>query len=281
MRIAVRHVTRLEFDDEVSETVMDTHLGPRNDADQRVARFSVRLEPAGHVRRYEDGFGNIAHLLTNMRPHSFLQVSAESEVHTYMADPFQVPPHPPRLLDAIQLADCLDPSPLVPRLPLVDDMAAPFRPNDDDGAFDAVLRLTELIHREFKYQAGVTDVTTSIEQIVAGRQGVCQDFTHLLLGLCRSVAIPARYASGYIVERNRSEPNAPSRGVGASHAWVEAFTPRHGWRGFDPTNNLVANEYYVKIAIGRDYSDVPPTRGTYHGGPTESMSVAVTTRALD
>ncbi len=280
MRIAVSHVTRLDFGDEVSETVMDTRLGPRDDADQRVARFSVRVEPAGHVRRYEDGFGNAAHLLTNMRPHRFLQVSAVSEVHTYMADPFQLAPHPPRPLDVIQLADYLDPSPLVPRLALVDDMAAPFRSNNDDS-FEAIRRMTELIYREFKYQSGVTDVTTSIEQIVAGRQGVCQDFAHLLLGLCRAIDIPARYASGYIVERDHSGANAPSRGVGASHAWVEAFTPTHGWRGFDPTNNLVANEYYVKIAIGRDYSDVPPTRGTYHGGPTESMSVAVTTRALD
>jgi transglutaminase-like putative cysteine protease len=281
MRIAVKHVTRLEFGDEVSETVMDTHLGPRDDADQRVARFAVRIQPGGHVRRYEDGFGNIAHLLTNMRPHRFLQVSAESEVQTYMADPFQLAARPPRPLDPIQLADGLDPSPLVPRVAVVDEMAAPFRSATTDGTFDAVRRMTELIYREFKYESGVTDVTTSIEQIVAGRMGVCQDFAHLLLGLCRAVNIPARYASGYIVERDRAEAGAPSRGVGASHAWVEAFTLTHGWRGFDPTYNLLAYEYYVKIAIGRDYSDVPPTRGTYHGGPTESMSVAVTTRALD
>jgi transglutaminase-like putative cysteine protease len=281
MKVAVTHITRLEFGDEVSETVMDAHLGPRNDADQRVERFAVRLEPAGHVRRYEDGFGNVAHLLTNMRPHTFLQVSAETEVHTYMADPFQLASHPPQPLDVIHLADCLDPSPLVPRVAVVQQMAEPFRSDDNANAFDAIQHLSEMIHRDYTYQAGVTDVTTSIEEIVAGRQGVCQDFAHLLLGLCRSIGIPARYASGYIVERDQSGGNAPSRGVGASHAWVEAFTPTHGWRGFDPTNNLVANEYYVKIAIGRDYSDVPPTRGTYHGGPTESMSVAVTARALD
>src|SRR3984893_9425061 len=204
MRIAVTHVTRLEFGDEVSETVMDARLGPRDDADQRVERFAMRLEPAGHVRRYEDGFGNVAHLLTNMRPHSFLQVSAESEVHTYMADPFQLAAHPPRPLDAIQLADGLDPSPLVPRLAVIDEIAAPFRSYSDDP-FDAVRRMTELIHREFTYQSGVTDDTTSIEQIVAGRQGVCQDFAHLLLGLCRAIDIPARYASGYIVERDHSQ----------------------------------------------------------------------------
>jgi transglutaminase-like putative cysteine protease len=281
MRIAVTHVTRLEFGDEVSESVMDTRLGPRDDADQRVERFSVRMEPAGHVRRYQDGFGNIAHLLTNMRPHAFLQVSAHSEVETFMADPFQFAPRPPGPLDVIHLADCLDPSPLVPRLPVVAEMAAPFRANTTDNPFEAVRQMTELIHRDFAYQAGVTDVTTSIEEIVAGRQGVCQDFAHLLLGMCRAIEIPARYVSGYIVEHGDADARTPSRGVGASHAWVEVFTPTHGWRGFDPTNNLLANEYYVKIAIGRDYSDVPPTRGTYHGGPTEQMTVAVTAHALD
>ena len=291
MRIAVTHVTRLDFGDEVSETVMDAHLGPRDDVDQRVARFAVRLEPGGHVRRYEDGFGNVAHLLTNMRPHRFLQVSTESEVHTYMTDPFQLAPRPPRPPDVFHLADCLDPSPLVPRLAVLDEMAAPFR-SDDNDRFDAVQKMAESIHRDFEYRSGVTDVTTSIEQIVDGRQGVCQDFTHLLLGMCRSIGIPARYVSGYITQRTQSadapaiprgaqRSDGPSRGVGASHAWVEAFTPTHGWRGFDPTNNLVANEYYVKVAIGRDYSDVPPTRGTYHGGPTEVLSVAVTARALD
>jgi transglutaminase-like putative cysteine protease len=179
------------------------------------------------------------------------------------------------------LADCLDPSPLVPRVAVVEKMAAPYRSIDNVNAFDAIQRMAELIYRDFTYQTGVTDVTTSIEEIVAGRQGVCQDFTHLLLGMCRAIGVPARYASGYIVERGHSGANAPSRGVGASHAWVEAFTPTHGWRGFDPTNNLVANEFYVKIALGRDYSDVPPTRGTYHGGPGENLTVAVTARALD
>jgi transglutaminase-like putative cysteine protease len=280
MKISLTHVTRLDFGDEVSETVMDAHLGPRDDADQRVERFSMRLEPAGHVRRYEDGFGNVAHLLTNMRPHSFLQVSAESVVQTYMTDPFQIASRPPRPLDPIHLADCLYPSPLVPHLELLDDMAAPFRAQPDD-AFELVQRMAELINHDYEYRSGVTDVTTSIEQIVAGRQGVCQDFTHLLLGLCRSLGIPSRYVSGYIVERSQSEPHAPSRGIGASHAWVEAFTPTHGWRGFDPTNNLVANENYVKIAIGRDYSDVPPTRGTYHGGSGEKLTVAVTAHAVD
>jgi len=102
---------------------------------------------------------------------------------------------------------------------------------------------------------------------------VCQDFAHLLLGLCRSIQIPARYVSGYIV----ADTNGPRRGIRASHAWVEAFTPTHGWRGFDPTNDLVASSYHVKLAIGRDYSDIPPHRGTFRGPAQEQLSVEVST----
>jgi transglutaminase-like putative cysteine protease len=211
----------------------------------------------------------------------FLQVTAESEVRTQLADPFELPKRSPVPLDPMELADGLDPSPLVPRLPALAEMAAPFRPADAVDSFEAVRKMTELIYHDFEYRQGVTDVHTSVAQILDNRQGVCQDFAHLLIGLCRAIDVPARYASGYIVVNGATEADAPTRGSDASHAWVEAFTPTHGWRGFDPTNNLVANDRYVKIAIGRDYKDVPPTRGTYQGGGTERLTVAVTVRALD
>jgi transglutaminase-like putative cysteine protease len=281
MRIAVSHLTRLDFGHEVMESVMDTHLGPRDDADQHVDRFALRLEPAGHVKTYRDGFANAAHLVTHTRPHMFLQVTAESEVRTQLADPFELPKRSPMPLDPMELADGLDPSPLVPRLPALAEMAAPFRPADAVDSFEAVRKMTELIYHDFEYRQGVTDVHTSVAQILDNRQGVCQDFAHLLIGLCRAIDVPARYASGYIVVNGATEADAPTRGSDASHAWVEAFTPTHGWRGFDPTNNLVANDRYVKIAIGRDYKDVPPTRGTYQGGGTERLTVAVTVRTLD
>lgn len=281
MRVAVSHVTRLDFAAEVMESVMDAHLGPRDDADQSAERFELRLEPAGHVRRYQDGFANTAHLLTNTRPHAFLQVTAESEIRTQLADPFQMPGRAPEPLDPMELADGLDPSRLVPRLPVVQEMASPFRVADPADAFASVRNMTGMIYRDFTYRQGVTNVNTSVEHIVEDRQGVCQDFAHLLIGLCRAVGIPARYVSGYIVTNGNAPGSAPTRGSDASHAWVEAFTPTHGWRGFDPTNNLLANDRYVKIAIGRDYHDVPPTRGTYQGGGAERLTVAVSVRAID
>ena len=112
MRILVSHVTRMDFAEEVTESVLDARLGPRDDDDQRVQRFQVKVEPAGHVRRYDDGFGNVAHLLTSMRPHAYLQVSAETEVHTHLIDPFQQPTQPPAPLAALELFDALAASPL-------------------------------------------------------------------------------------------------------------------------------------------------------------------------
>jgi transglutaminase-like putative cysteine protease len=281
MRVAISHLTRLDFADEVLESVMDTHLGPRDDCDQHIERFELRLEPTGHVRRYQDGFANTAHLLTHTRPHVFLQVTALTEVRTHLADPFELPPRTPDPLDPMELADGLDASPYIPSLSALEEMAAPFRMADPSDAFSVVRSLSEMVYRDFTYRQNVTDVYTSVERVVEDRQGVCQDFAHLLIGLCRAIRIPARYASGYIVVNGKTESAAPTRGSDASHAWVEAFTPTHGWRGFDPTNNLVANDRYVKIAIGRDYHDVPPTRGTYQGGGTERLTVAVNVRAIE
>lgn len=274
MRLLVQHQNRIEFQGDVEESVMDVRLGPLEDAHQRVRRFQLRCEPQGHVRRYADAFGNVAHLLTSMRTHAALQVTTEIEVETLLRDPFEVPVDSPPPLGPVELADALHASALVPSLEALSTMAEPFA---ELQPFEAARELMAKIHREFEYQAGVTDVTTTVANVIDSRRGVCQDFAHLLIGLCRAIRLPARYVSGYILT---GEDHAPSRGSGASHAWAEVFTPSHGWRGFDPTNNLVANDRYVKIAVGRDYRDVPPTRGTYHGGAVGTLVVSVSTRAL-
>ena len=156
-----------------------------------------------------------------------------------------------------------------------------------------------LVYREFQYEQHVTSVATTVPEVLKGRTGVCQDFAHVMIGLCRAIGVPARYVSGYIVPASSARPQqsqtmgtmsqfqtfggalSPSRGAGASHAWIEAFTPTHGWRGFDPTNNLLASTYHVKMGIGRDYNDVPPTRGTFRGIAEEKLAVEVETRILD
>ena len=274
MRVQVEHITRFDYDADVVESVIDVRLGPRSDPHQRWGRFDIVVDPAGAIRRYGDGFGNTGFLVTLARPHRHLELRTTGEIETLLADPFALPAQPPDPLGPSALADFLDPSPLVPLLPELASLAAPHRPKSPDDTFAAVQRLTHLVNQRLEYVPGVTTVETTVVEVLGEPRGVCQDFAHLLLGLCRSVAIPARYVSGYTIPA----ASGPQRGAGASHAWVEAFTPTHGWRGFDPTNDLVASTYHVKVATGRDYGDVPPHQGTFRGQADEVLTVGVTTR---
>ena len=173
-------------------------------------------------------------------------------------------------------------------------MAAPFRPSASEDILEVTQRLMNLVYAGFTYEERVTDVFTTVPDIIAARRGVCQDFAHVLIALCRSIQVPARYVSGYIVTshqhqlqslggmtQSQTQSHEPRRGADASHAWVEVFTPLYGWRGLDPTNNLVASEHHVKMAVGRDYRDVSPSRGAYRGGASEHLSVIVSVRPGD
>ena len=274
MRVRVSHATRLDYSTEVTDGIMDVRLGPISNAHQRWIRFALTANPNASIARYVDGFGNAAHLVNLRRPHRFLEVISDGEVETLLEDPFAVPDHPLAPLTVAEHVENLAPSALVPRDPGVTAMAEPLRVLAERRPFDAVVESMRLVNTEFAYEQKVTSVSTTVSEVVHNRRGVCQDFAHVLIGLCRALGIPARYVSGYIVTAEH-ETDATPRGACASHAWVEAFTPSHGWRGFDPTNNLLASTHHVKVASGRDYRDVSPTRGTYRGGAEEHLSVTV------
>ena len=133
------------------------------------------------------------------------------------------------------------------------------------------LALTAAVHGALKYEKGVTDVQTTAEQALALGRGVCQDFTHIMLAACRSLDLPARYVSGYLYNNGHTA---------ASHAWVDVFVPGPGWVSFDPTHNRQQTGQYVRVAIGRDYGDVPPTRGIFKGQAKETLEVKVSVTAL-
>jgi transglutaminase-like putative cysteine protease len=114
-------------------------------------------------------------------------------------------------------------------------------------------------------------VDSSIDEVIGDRQGVCQDVAHLTLALARSCGIPCRYVSGYLARPPQRDDAPPDE----SHAWVEAWIPELGWRGFDPTHDTMAGERYIRVAVGRDYADVPPTRGVCKGNPRGRLTVGV------
>jgi transglutaminase-like putative cysteine protease len=274
VKVGIVHTTRLEYSQDVVEGVTEARLGPRSDADQHWFNFDLRTSPAAHVHQFVDGFGNSTHLITLAEPHRFLEIVARSTVDTLLKDPFQRPSTPIADLSAAERADYLGSSPLVPLSDDLEFLASGTTSGAAIETFDRVKALMEFVYCEFEYALEVTTVATTVPEVLSQRRGVCQDFAHVLIGLCRCVGVAARYVSGYIVV----DPTRATRGTEASHAWVEAFTPSHGWRGFDPTNNLLASEHHIKMAIGRDYRDVAPTRGTYRGRGLESLSVRVEAR---
>ena len=156
--------------------------------------------------------------------------------------------------------------------PLVDDLAAELQVDRRDDPLTTLLRLNRSLYEVFSYVPQSTKVNSSIDVAIEHRRGVCQDFSHIMIALVRRLGIPCRYVSGYLyhVKENhdRSEDDA-------SHAWVEAYLPGLCWRGFDPTNNLVVGERHIRVAAGRDYADVPPTRGVFKGQAASELGVSV------
>jgi transglutaminase-like putative cysteine protease len=136
----------------------------------------------------------------------------------------------------------------------------------------ALRRLSGLIHAAFEYEPGITEVHSPIEHALNEKRGVCQDFAHIMIAVARHWKIPARYVSGYLCQRRNGRDRSEE---GATHAWLEAWLPSLGWVGFDPTNGMMASERHIRAAVGRDYADVPPTRGTFKGHAESELAIAV------
>lgn len=277
MLIDITHTTRFSYDGEVVESVMETRLEPRNDPDQRRVAFSLTVQPATRVFSYRDGFANTVHCFTVAPPHDALVVTARSRVETHLSNPFAPPTRPAVVPDMVETWPYLQFGGPVCASAEVASLAARFRPAEEGAVFEALRALMHFIHERFEYQPEVTTVTSTVDDLLVLGKGVCQDFAHLMIAVSRGMGIPARYVSGYIFSR----PDRATRGDGASHAWCEALVPGYGWRGFDPTNDVLAAESHVKVGQGRHYQDVPPTRGIYRGVASEHIEVRVETAAAE
>ena len=138
------------------------------------------------------------------------------------------------------------------------------------SVYTAVQQLNKYVYDNFKYIKGITSVETTVDEIWQIKAGVCQDFAHILLVMLRILSIPARYVSGYVCPHDNN-----LRGEGATHAWVEAYIPFYGWLGIDPTNNCVVDDLHVRLAIGRNFADCSPVKGTYKGTANQTLEVGV------
>ncbi|MEA2786105.1 MAG: hypothetical protein QOF71_2209 [Candidatus Eremiobacteraeota bacterium] len=274
MEYTVEHETIYEYPRSVTESYTVVHLQPRTNLRQYCTGYGLDVTPPARVFSYVDRFGNDVQHFAIVPEHTELRIVARSHVVTMPANGNG----PTR---GVSLAD-LEADPRLPELAeyrsttpyvRVDDTVAQLArnidaPSDDLAAF--FLAAGSFLHRNFSYRPGVTDVRTTVADVIAARAGVCQDFAHLLIALARSRGIPARYASGYIFRGV-----AGTLGADASHAWAEAYLPPFGWVAYDPTNERLVDDGFVLVALGRDYGDVSPTRGLYRGVEAATLSVAV------
>ena len=280
MRLSVRHRTTFHYASPVTQSTNTLHLEPRTFPYQKTISALIRVIPATRVRKFTDLFQNITHHFELPAAHSRLEIESRIKVHNLPLDVSTASREATLgAYDDPSIRELtwpyLQESHWVSRHPEVWRQALDIN-SSSSSVFEQAGALMAWIHREFRYEAGVTSASTHLEEAFAMRCGVCQDFTHVMLGLCRSVGIPARYASGYLY----NGPRDSLVGAQASHAWSEVYLPGAGWIGFDPTNNTLADERYVKISVGRDYDDVAPVRGSYNGTGHCRMEVQVEVEKL-
>jgi transglutaminase-like putative cysteine protease len=285
-RYAVEHETRYAYTAPVSQSWQLARLTPRALPWQSLVSHALQIDPPADERYEEtDSFGNGvthfglhgAHRLLRVRMRCVVDVGARPLVAAAAdADPWErvrevVRGEPPA--GDLLPARMAEPTPLVPLSEGARMYALPsFVPARD--WHEAVCDLMHRIHRDFEFEPGATTVSTSVDEVLHQKRGVCQDFAHLMLACLRGHGLPARYVSGYLL--TDPPPGRPRlMGVDASHAWVAAWSPLHGWVEFDPTNDQLADQRYITLAWGADFADVVPLRGVILGGGTQKMEVSV------
>jgi len=281
MTFNIVHTTAYEYSAPAIESFTELRVRPRQSNRQTVHHHVTEVTPRAALEEFTDYYENTVECLSVPFRHKCLSVTSRSTVETF--------PHKDALsgLDLTvseavrlnwqhrrELFDFLMPSIHAPITPEIEAMSKQQLPSSASFS-ESILGLCTYIFRNFAYVPGVTEVRTPLSEVLQKRQGVCQDFAHLMIALIRSAGLPARYVSGYI----ETEPvyGASSMvGATASHAWVEVYLPSGLWVGIDPTNNILEGERHVQIGIGRDYHDVPPLRGVFKGAERQALSVMVT-----
>ena len=286
MKYDLRHETVYAYESPVVLSQQLLHLTPRVLEFQTLASHRIAIEPApAETSAREDYFGNPVTQILLAAPHGRLSVSAESQVEVMPRAAPGAEEAWEDVRDRLRRggSETLEPVQFMfesPHVELFRDLAAYAEPSFARGRalLAALLDLTQRIHADFTFDPKATSVSTPLREVLAKRRGVCQDFAHLMTGCLRTLGLPARYVSGYILT---SPPPGKPRLVGAdaSHAWVSAWTG-DGWLDLDPTNNMVVGDGHVTLAWGRDFSDVTPMRGVILGGGEQDLEVRVTVTPL-
>lgn len=274
MFLEIEHRLSFDYDSFIRESLLELRMQPKTTPHQTLRSFVLAVGPPSRISRYRDWNDNVVHHFTIASFHDRTAVAGRSLVRTHPAwapvsavadrPPLQDLPYP--LRDFLELGGPVRGSAalrrfhqgirLPPTAPLAEQIAT----------------LGGYLRERFEYQRDVTRYDSTTDDFLGLGKGVCQDFTHLMLALLRLRGIPCRYVSGY----HHVEPMDGA--ASQSHAWIEVYTPSHGWVPFDPTHNRQPDERYVAVAHGRHYGDVPPNKGIFRGSANETLMAEVYTR---
>ncbi len=273
-KLFLKHITSFSYSNYVVESSNQIILYPYNDFKQQVINHSINVTGNPTIHTCFDCYNNKVGFFNFSPPHKRMTIESQAEISVNKID---LPVDKMKIIDQWMEIEKLKSDNI--------DFFQFSSPNHNPGKeareclktihkelstpFNLLMRLNEFVYKNFKYKKGVTNVDTSVEKVWKLGLGVCQDFTNVLIQLCRLSNIPARYVSGYVCSSDRI------RGYGATHSWVEAYIPEYGWIGVDPTNNCVCHDLHVKVGVGRNYTDCAPVKGIYKGDEEQKMDVKV------
>ena len=280
MFYAIRHFTRYRYSHSVWQSMMEVRMHPRSEGNQRCFVFQLSVNPRARIFGYTDSYGNLVHHFDLPSRHGQLTIITDALVNIEVQPPapevmdYEAWSDLEQLVEKKDYWDMLMPSHFARQSPELAELAKEIGATERDGRSPLALLqgIAAGVHRSFSYMKKSTAVDSPIAHALRSRQGVCQDFAHIMIALARNANIPCRYVSGYIYH---SGEGADTLADGATHAWVEALLPGVGWVGFDPTINRLVGEGHIRTAIGRDYADVPPTMGMMMGRADTQLQVRV------
>lgn len=270
----IHHITKYEYDRPVKESVNEIRIYPYADGGQETLHHQVNITSHPDVYLVQDYWGNRMGMFNLLPSHKELIIESKLIVRTLGTSGLSL--NNQATLETLQ-TDIADKLPLlelskISEIELRDQLNALVSEFYTSGAPVASIieKCGHYIYEHFNYIKGITTIETTVKEILQHRSGVCQDFAHVMLEMLRTVGIPCRYVSGYICPNKNG-----MRGEGATHAWIEAWIPGNGWVGNDPTNNAWVTNHHVKLAVGRNFNDCTPIKGTFKGPARQSLSVYV------
>lgn len=269
----IHHITKYEYDRPVKESMNNIMVYPYQSAEQETLQLDLLITDKPEVFTYVDYWGNKTGSFNVLRPHRELVIESKLIIRTLMQQ-HQLPEN--CLLKDMEAAigndlHLLELSRTSPVKAIAQMREYVSKLSSSTKPVSAIVEDTcAFIFKEFTYIKGITTIETTVDEILEKKAGVCQDFAHVMLEMLRMMGIPSRYVSGYICPNKNG-----MRGEGATHAWVEAFIPGFGWAGIDPTNNVWVSNHHVKLAVGRDFTDCTPVKGSFKGPARQSLSVYV------